>query len=117
YRTLLTSQHNYLRALRAGHGGGDDPVDPSQIDDRLAPVIEDELANIEEMIAVLEQLPPNANIRQPHLGVVMDQGSTAQEVASLRAKAAAMRFESRKLVNLAQGKKTTASSVKTEGRV
>ncbi len=117
YRTLLTSQHNYLRALRAVHGRGDDPVDPSQIDDRLAPVIEDELANIEEMIAVLEQLPPNANIRQPHLGVVMDQGSTAQEVASLRAKAAAMRFESRKLVNLAQGKKTTASSVKTEGGV
>lgn len=115
YRTLLASQHNYLRALRAVHGRADDPVEPSQIDGRLAPVVQDELANIEAMIAVLEQLPPNANIRQPHLGVVMDQGSTAQEIAALRAKAAAMRFESRRLVNLAKGKVTTASSVKTEG--
>ncbi len=114
YRTLLTSQHNYLRALRAVHGRADDPVQPDQIDQRLEPVIADELANIEAMIAVLEQLPPNANIRQPHLGVVMDQGSTAQEIASLREKAAAMRFASRSLVNVAAGKPATASSEKTE---
>lgn len=115
YRTLLTSQHNYLRALRAVHGQADDPVDPSQIDQRLAPVIADELENINQMIAVLEQLPPNANIRQPHLGVVKDQGSTAQEIASLREKAAAMKFAGTQMENLALNRPATASSEKTEG--
>src|SRR5690606_15442255 len=76
YVTLLTSQGNYLRALRAVHGRPDDPVEPSRIIERIQPVVQDELANIDAMIAALKELPPNANIRQPHLGVVKDQGST-----------------------------------------
>ena len=114
YCRLLASQHNYLRALRAVHGRAGDPVEPSQIDQRLAPVIDDELANIDRLIAVLEQLPANANIRQPHEGVVKNRGSTKQEIDSLRDKATAMRFASRELLNVAKGRPATASSEKTE---
>lgn len=114
YRTLLTSQHNYLRALRAVHGRKDEPVELQEIDARLKPVIADELANIDQMIAVLQQLPANANIRQPHEGAVSDRGSTAQEIASLREKAAAMKFAGTDRRNVALDRPATASSVKTE---
>lgn len=115
YRTLLRSQNNYLRALRAVHGRADDPVKPEQVKQRLSPVIKDELANVDEMIAVLEQLPANTNIRQPHEGVVSNRGSTAQEIASLRDKATAMKFAEIGLPNVARGATATASSEKTEG--
>lgn len=117
YRTLLLSQRNYLRALRAVHGrnGQAPPADEGKA--LLDAAVADELRNIDEMIAVLEQLPENANIRQPHLGVKNNQGSTADEIALLRDKAAAMRMAdaiTAKAVNLALNKPVKASSEKTE---
>jgi hypothetical protein len=118
YRTLLTSQYDYLRALRAIYGTQSEPApkEDAAIRQRLRPVIEDELKNIDAMCAVLRELPANANIRQPHLGVVKDQGSTADEIALLKQKAAAMKLElaDLDLKNFARGAAATASSEKVE---
>ncbi len=118
YRTLLTSQYNYFRALRAVHGRNGQPPTPEQSQQMLDAVVADELANIDQMIAVLKLLPENANIRQPHLGVKLDKGSTAEEITLLRDKAAAMRMTgaiAKDAVNLALNKPARASSEKSEG--
>lgn len=114
YVTLLNSQKNYYRALRAVHGHEGETVQPDQREARIKPVMDDEQANIKALIAVLERLPANANIRQPHEGVVNNRGSTRQEIASLREKSTAMRFAEENLPNLALRRPATASSAKTQ---
>ncbi|MGB7159512.1 MAG: discoidin domain-containing protein [Tepidisphaeraceae bacterium] len=110
YRHLLASQFNYLRGVTVMNRFQEHSIDSPEVRSALTPVVNDEIANLESMIAHVRTFPPNFNIAQPHLGVVRNQGKRDDEIAKLEAKRDAMTLWAGGFKNLALGAPATASS-------
>jgi Glycosyl hydrolase family 67 N-terminus. len=114
YRRLLRSQYNFCRALTVFQGflpegttrpkGGATPEElkttenaartlagDSALRAALAPVVRDEIANTEALIALAAEFPPSFNIGAAQREVFEGKWPREKEVGKLRARAEAMR--------------------------